>query len=293
MTERQSPHRLRIELVPTPTAASDVRIALRRAISGTCFEPRQHDAYLVASELVTNAVLHGREPIRVIITVTAEWLRLEVTDASPVSPTFSLMDPTAVTGRGLLLVSSLADRWGVDPSPDGKTVWMELVSRQPAPAVEADIDALLAEWGEGLAMDPADECVRVVLTDLDAELLAATEAHVEGVLRELALMVSSDQTSPRIAQIAAQVLDAAERFDATRNHLKRQVALATRTRQSLMDIELSIRRGDAELVRDYRQALETADRLCAEGELLHERPDPLQVALRNGYLNRILAQLGS
>lgn len=293
MTERTSPHRVRLELVPTPTVASDVRAALRRIIAGTCFEVRQHDAYLAASELVTNAVLHGREPIRVTITLTAELLRVEVSDASPVSPTFSLMDPTAVTGRGMVLVSSLADRWGVDPSPHGKVVWMELASRRPAPAVEADIDALLAEWGKGLAVDPARECVRVVLTDLDAELLAATEAHVEGVLRELALMVSSTETSPRIGQIAGQVLDAAERFDATRNDLKRQVAAAARTRQSLVDIELTITRGDAELVRDYRHALETADRLCAGGELLHERPDPLQVALRNGYLNRILAQLGS
>ena len=38
-------------------------------------------------------------------------------DGSPVSPSFSMLDPTAVTGRGLMLISAASDRWGVDPLP--------------------------------------------------------------------------------------------------------------------------------------------------------------------------------
>lgn len=39
-----------------------------------------------------------------------------------------MLDPTAVTGRGLLLISAVSDRWGVEPSPDGKVVWFELLA---------------------------------------------------------------------------------------------------------------------------------------------------------------------
>ena len=43
-------------------------------------------------------------------------------------------NPTAVTGRGLRLVDSVADRWGVDQHRDeGKTVWFEyLLTGEPA-----------------------------------------------------------------------------------------------------------------------------------------------------------------
>lgn len=269
---------LSLALTPTFSAAAEVRSAMREAVAGTAFEARLPDAEIAVSEIVTNAVLHGREPITVTIALE-ESLRVEVTDGSAVSPTFSFLDPTAVTGRGLLLVSAVADRWGVEPHDEGKTVWIELGSAAPTADAEADVDALLASWGDALAVDPAHECVRVVLTDLDVAALVASETHDEGVLRELAL-----------AGTASQVLVAAERFEAARTSIKQQVTVAVHRSQELVDIELSITRGDAELVRDYRAAMEAADRLCASGELLLE---PHDTSLRTSYLNRILAQLGS
>jgi hypothetical protein len=49
---------------------------------------------------------------------------VEVTDRStyalplPGSPT-----PESESGRGLILLDALADRWGTSPMDDGKTVW--------------------------------------------------------------------------------------------------------------------------------------------------------------------------
>jgi hypothetical protein len=37
--------------------------------------------------------------------------------------------PEASTGRGLLLVEELADAWGTDVGPQGKTVWFELTEK--------------------------------------------------------------------------------------------------------------------------------------------------------------------
>ena len=34
--------------------------------------------------------------------------------------------PDTVTGRGLMLVDALTDRWGSAPTDDGKVVWFEL-----------------------------------------------------------------------------------------------------------------------------------------------------------------------
>lgn len=89
-------------------------------------------ASLLASELVTNAVLHARSAVHVRLRADGSRVRVEVRDASsaPVSPRHFASD--AATGRGLLLVSELAAAWGSDAGPDGKCVWFELLAdREP------------------------------------------------------------------------------------------------------------------------------------------------------------------
>lgn len=89
---------------------------------------------LITAELTANAVQHGHVPGRdfhLRLTLTEGVLRVEVTDTrterqpSSTAPAF---DPVAESGRGLLLVTVLADDWGVTPRPaaPGKTVWAEL-----------------------------------------------------------------------------------------------------------------------------------------------------------------------
>ncbi|MFD5495850.1 ATP-binding protein [Streptomyces sp. NPDC001812] len=90
-------------------------------------------AELVVAELATNAVLHGRVPGRCFrLTLAydpaAGRLRVEVSDArgdlGPRSlPAGTEPDPLSTTGRGLTLVTALADHWDCVPHPpSGKTV---------------------------------------------------------------------------------------------------------------------------------------------------------------------------
>lgn len=85
-------------------------------------------ALLLVSEVVTNAVVHGRGRAVLDVHLAPSGLRVGVTDDSPAAPEVQHLEGTlAEGGRGMLLVEELAARWGVDPTPDGgKRVWFEL-----------------------------------------------------------------------------------------------------------------------------------------------------------------------
>ncbi len=281
-----------LALPAVPDAVPAARSLLRDLLPGTPLEGRLEDGELALSELVTNAVLHGRDPVRVRLVLAHDVLRAEVGDANPVSPSFSMLDQTAVTGRGLLLISAVADRWGVEPSSHGKVVWFELLGGRDA-ATALDVDALLASWGAELDVDPADESVRVVLTDLDVALAARAEAHVEALLRELRLVLGAGTAAAVDQRPAGNVVAAAAAVEPLRTELRHQVAVALARGRRLVDVELAVQRRDAEAVRDFMHALDEADRLSRTGRLLLT---PAPVALsdaRRDTLRRILAQLGS
>jgi anti-sigma regulatory factor (Ser/Thr protein kinase) len=88
------------------------------------------DALLVASELVTNAVRHGRPEIALSVRRLPDGVRIAVRDEGEHVPVPAMDTPTVdrPTGRGLLIVAATARHWGVTPHPDrpGKTVWAEL-----------------------------------------------------------------------------------------------------------------------------------------------------------------------
>lgn len=262
------------------------------ALSRTPAAGRADDVALATTELVTNAVLHGREPIVVTVQLLDEGLRVEVRDGSPVSPAFSMLDPTAVTGRGLLLVSAVADRWGVDPEPHGKVVWF-VVGPQRASLDEDPDEAtrLLLSWGDELEVDPAEEVVRAVLTDLDTAAAAASEAHTEGVLRELAI-IASNPDDPQ-SEVAGRLLEEALPLDNLRGDVRRQVAAAVLSGDAKVDVTVTVRREHAEQIRDFMHALDEADRLGAAGELLMPRSGEDVIATRRAFLRRLLDQLRS
>lgn len=89
---------------------------------------------LITAELTANAVRHGHVPGRdfhVQLALADGTFRIEVTDTRteeqpPAGPPAT--DSLSESGRGLLLVATLADGWGVSPRPaaPGKTVWAEL-----------------------------------------------------------------------------------------------------------------------------------------------------------------------
>jgi anti-sigma regulatory factor (Ser/Thr protein kinase) len=107
------------------TSAGMARDFVRRNLAG--WPDKTVDAaVLMTSELVTNAVVHGRTRGQVSIKVSPGILRVAVRDESKLRPVEGSHGQFDEHGRGLSIVSALADRWGVIENVVGKSVWFTL-----------------------------------------------------------------------------------------------------------------------------------------------------------------------
>jgi anti-sigma regulatory factor (Ser/Thr protein kinase) len=96
------------------------------------------DVALVVTELLTNASRAARRNVRLELTIHRKWVRLAVTDDGDGSPQVRTAALSDTSGRGLSIVESIAQEWGVRMSdapagPSTKTVWALLTLGRPAP----------------------------------------------------------------------------------------------------------------------------------------------------------------
>ncbi|MFJ4834751.1 ATP-binding protein [Streptomyces sp. NPDC088747] len=119
-----------VPLSATPRGARLARLLATEQMRdwGLPLDPAAH----IVAELAANAVTHGRVPgrdFRLTLYVVGDTLRIEVTDTrgdrAPHAQHPAAAD--AESGRGLLIVDALADRWGTNTGPHPrKTVWAEV-----------------------------------------------------------------------------------------------------------------------------------------------------------------------
>jgi serine phosphatase RsbU (regulator of sigma subunit)/anti-sigma regulatory factor (Ser/Thr protein kinase) len=110
------------------TSARRARVLIRRPLRRWGLAELIPVTELLVSELVTNAVryAHGKIGLRLIL---EGGLVCEVFDDSAALPRLRHPDNTEERGRGLQVVSQLAQRWGARRTAAGKVVWCE----QPLP----------------------------------------------------------------------------------------------------------------------------------------------------------------
>jgi len=116
------PRRSAFRCAATESAPADARRFVDEVLTSS---PHRESARLVASELVTNAVLHGgleAGSIDMAIQVI-DGVRLEVSQARHSGFVPSLQEPNIndATGRGLMIVAAVSSDWGIDETT-GK-VW--------------------------------------------------------------------------------------------------------------------------------------------------------------------------
>jgi anti-sigma regulatory factor (Ser/Thr protein kinase) len=115
-----------------PATPESIREARRFVLDQLAEVPRdtRDQVSLIVSELVTNAIVHAATGYTVALNLDAQTLTLEVADRGDGRPSPADAPPPAEQqhGRGLLIVTELADEWGVIPNSNqpGKTVWVKL-----------------------------------------------------------------------------------------------------------------------------------------------------------------------
>lgn len=124
--DRSTAPRQRIELPSSAEGPGLARVAVTSALSTLGLGEFVDDVALVVSEMVTNAVRHGRAPVVLELETADDAVVIAVDDASPLAPRRREADEQAEGGRGLLLVDLLSSEHGVRPQPPGKTVWARL-----------------------------------------------------------------------------------------------------------------------------------------------------------------------
>jgi anti-sigma regulatory factor (Ser/Thr protein kinase) len=115
-----------LRLAPEPRSVRAARRTVQESVGDLSDDELDH-LLLCTSEVVTNAVEHGAAPIELHVARTADLVRVEVRDASPLPPRLRKPTPEVLRGRGMLIVDRCADRWGVETRAlTGKAVWFEI-----------------------------------------------------------------------------------------------------------------------------------------------------------------------
>ncbi|WP_441247631.1 SpoIIE family protein phosphatase [Kitasatospora sp. McL0602] len=111
--------------VPAEAAAvGTVRAAVSAQLERWGIEELAFTTELILSELVTNAIRYGSEPIRVRL-LRDRHLICEVSDTSGTSPHLRYAAAMDEGGRGLFLVAQCSERWGTRYTAAGKVIWAE------------------------------------------------------------------------------------------------------------------------------------------------------------------------
>jgi serine phosphatase RsbU (regulator of sigma subunit)/anti-sigma regulatory factor (Ser/Thr protein kinase) len=120
-------------LDPEPVSVSEVRFSIGQVLKEWGLDELADTTQLLVSELVTNALRYATGQITVRL-VREGTLVCEVLDDSAAVPRLRHAGSDDETGRGLHVVSQLAQRWGTRRTASGKVVWCEQPLPSPSPA---------------------------------------------------------------------------------------------------------------------------------------------------------------
>lgn len=142
-------HQRRVRLTREPAAAAEARGEVRAAIRAWELPVDPDIAILLTSDLVTNAIMHGRgETLTLAVRRTGGHLRVDVYDASRSNLAAADEPVDTDTGRGLVLVAALSADWGSFRTPAGQATYFTLVFQPDLPGA-GDHAAAGATRGDG------------------------------------------------------------------------------------------------------------------------------------------------
>ncbi|MPZ63834.1 MAG: hypothetical protein GEU93_21720 [Propionibacteriales bacterium] len=260
------------------------------------------DAALCVTEMAANSALHSGSPyIHVGMSDLDPAVRLSVEDAGGLVPLPAVAPPPVqrsgdippvedlgTTGRGLAIVSVLAQSWGIEERADGRRIWADLagdnVEHEVRPPVVAFRDVTTPEPG----ILPADWAT-VRMPRCPVQLALRVDRRLDDLIRELQLMDSEDGPTP--PRELGQLIERLVTRPAFARHMGRRIALdAAAAGLEYVDIEMTLPREMASSVCELLAADNLADEICETHHLLTPRSTPEMVSLRTWITECIVTQ---
>lgn len=227
-------------------------------------------AQLGISELVTNALLHGSDPIAVRIRGTHEHPRVEVTDGSVLPPVLpgpagdGFDDLMATFGRGLGIVARCSTAWGATIESRGKVVWFE-----PAPQQQEQTpprgSVLLPEEAASSAQSRADQ-VPIRLLGLPVATTLGLLRHHRDLRREVRLLAFAHaDTYPLAGELTRAFTRCEEAYPAS---IASTVDRAAANGVESVDLNVHVSKNAVPNLREMLELLALADEFCRAERLL-------------------------
>jgi anti-sigma regulatory factor (Ser/Thr protein kinase) len=265
-------------MVARPASVPVARRFVGDTLTGWGLAGLVDDAALCVTELSTNATLHSRSRFfEVEVASVDQDVRVSVLDYGAVrarsiavrtelsAPHGVDLDVETMTGRGLFMVASVANSWGIEDLPDGTRVWAELahedgghlplqpvVSSRPTPEP---------------APTRAEDWLVVHLDGCAPDLLLAHDDNLADIVRELHLVGASH---PDLAsqEAAGQIADVVRRNAVTWDGARLLAREALRAGKSHVDIAVLAPSDVADEVRTLRRAVRAAEAMAEAGALM-------------------------
>ncbi len=281
-------------LAPGPRGAMQAR----RWVADVCEKIGRPDvresAELAMSEVVTNAILHGKPPVTVRLRGTSRHPRVEVRDRSSAPPAFpplevgqEFLDELPTFGRGLSIVASSSEAWGAEREEDGKLVWFVPSPTPPS----APVAGVLLGWdGEpDPPLLPEEGSLTIHLLHVPTDALQGALAHGSELRRELRLLALAHQdTYPVASDLSAFFSDISRDV---RGQLGGEKLLdALRAGRTHLDLEVEAPDDSAKRFSRLVELMELADAFCRNERLLTLARTDEQVVFQNWMFGEFVRQ---
>ncbi|WGL52153.1 ATP-binding protein [Nocardioides sp. BP30] len=269
----------------------------RRWVVQACLDIGRPDlvecAELGVSELVTNAVLHGADPIQVRVRGTREHPRVEVRDASverPILPGPLGLDPDddllLTFGRGLSIVARSSDAWGAEIETDGKVVWFAPASE----LAEGDgVEGVVNGPASGEIVPEIEDPVEVRVLGVPLRLYVGFQQHFRELRREVRLLAIAHEADYPLAKSLSDLFGTLER------QLRDGIGLsdlegALAHQAEIADLSVRMPREAATTLRTFVELLDVADEFCRQERLLSLARTEEQREFQRWFLGEYIRQ---
>jgi len=175
-----------ITLSPTLEAARAARRFAKKTTADWGLEELTDAVLQIISELVTNAVEHAGTPMELRLRRRPGALMIEVADGDGRLARPTPTDKTDERHRGLMIVQTLSERWGVRPTGNGKVVWAQMAnpyetqtrSQTPRPVAPEDAASAPDQTpDQSQAPDQSSEQTPAIRTRTGRRAAAAVVPH--------------------------------------------------------------------------------------------------------------------